>query len=114
MCPATLRCRRSVLHTERATNQLPNRSGTNARLYHSVGDYTSVFVFVFYSVCHLFDFPSQQHGLLHGERLLCVPVMWSSEQLGELLPYDRLLILELCPVVDHGVRGGGEGEFLNG
>lgn len=29
---------------------------------------------------------SQQHGLLHGKRLLCVPVVWSSKQLRKLLP----------------------------
>ncbi|TNN71169.1 hypothetical protein EYF80_018517 [Liparis tanakae] len=55
---------------------------------------------------------SQQHGLLHGERLL--PVVWSSEQLG------GLLLLELSPVVERaataatavGVRR--ERELLDG
>lgn len=56
---------------------------------------------------------SQQHGLLHGKRLLCVPVVWSSKQLGELLPYDGLLLLELCPVVKQAVRVGGKSELLN-
>lgn len=82
---------------------------TSARLYHSVSDYDlSFFFFFFYSV-----FRSQQHGLLHGERLLCVPVVWSSEQLGELLPHDGLLLLELCPVVEQAVRVGRERELLN-
>ncbi|KAG7235962.1 hypothetical protein INR49_001700 [Caranx melampygus] len=56
----------------------------------------------------------QQHGLLQGERLLCVPVVWSSEQLGELLPYDRLLLLELCPVLQQAVWVvAGKRELLN-
>lgn len=56
---------------------------------------------------------SQQHGLLHGKRLLCVPVVWSSKQLGELLPHDRLLLLELCPVVMQAVWVVWKSELLN-
>lgn len=59
-------------------------------------------------------FLSQQHRLLHGERLLCVPVVWSSEQWGELLPHGWLLLLELCPVVRQAIGAGGEGELLDG
>lgn len=63
--------------------------------------------------CHFCIVQSQQHGLLHGKRLLCVPVVWSSKQLGELLPYDGLLLLELCPVVKQAVWFWGESELLN-
>ncbi|KAF3859389.1 hypothetical protein F7725_021788 [Dissostichus mawsoni] len=49
---------------------------------------------------------SQQHGLLQGERLLCVPVVWPSEQLGELLAKDGLL--EWSPVVEQGLWVGGK------
>lgn len=42
------------------------------------------FLLVFTVSCHIVL--SQQHGLLHGKRLLCVPVVWSSKQLGKLLP----------------------------
>lgn len=59
-------------------------------------------------------FWSQQHGLLHSECLLCVPVVWRSEQLGELLPDDGLLLLELCPVVEQAVRVFWEGELWDG
>lgn len=91
-----------VTHKEQKLTKL----GLTARLYHSVSDYTSFLQCLAISI-------SQQHGLLHGERLLCVPVVWSSKQLGELLPYDGLLLLELCPVVKQAVRVGGKRELLN-
>ena len=69
---------------------------------HSVGDFTSVSYWSPVSLHVLAG--SQQHRLLQGERLLCVPVVWSSEQLGELL----LLLLELCPVLEAGCLGWRE------
>lgn len=80
---------------------------TTARLYHSVCDFASAFTVS----RHV---RSQQHRLLHGECLLCVPVVWSSKQLGELLPYDGLLLLELCPVVAQGIRVFWESELRDG
>lgn len=41
-------------------------------------------------------------------------VVWSSKQLGELLPYDRLLLLELCPVVKQAIWVGWKSELLYG
>lgn len=100
--------------TEQKQNQVPNKARTTARLYHSVSDYTSVCLFFLQCLVISLIFRSQQHGLLHGKRLLCVPVVWSSKQLGELLPNDRLLLLELCPVVKQAVGVGGKRELLNG
>ena len=59
-------------------------------------------------------FLSQQHRFLHGKRLLCVPVVWSSKPRGELLPYGGLLLLELCPVVKQAIGASREGELLDG
>lgn len=54
---------------------------------------------------------SQQHGLLQGERLLCVPVVLSSEQLGVLLSYEGLLLLlERSSVGSWAVWEGEHGE----
>lgn len=55
----------------------------------------------------------QQHGLLHGECFLSLRVVWSSKQLGELLPEDGLLLLELGPVVMQAVWVLWKGEVWN-
>lgn len=84
-----------------------SRVESKARLS-TVSDYTSVLSLLqCLAICL-----SQQHGLLQGERLLCVPVVWPSEQLGELLAKDGLL--EWSPVVEQGLWVGGESELLNG
>lgn len=59
---------------------------------------------------------SQQHGLLQGERLLGVPVVLSSEQLGVLLSNEGLLLLQgRSPVGGRAVweREHGEGRQLS-
>lgn len=67
-----------------------------------------------FTVCLCVLWSLEQHGLLHGEGLLRVSVARPSKQLRQLLPNDRLPLLELSPVAKQAVRVCGEDELLNG